>query len=144
MGVAWGPETQKNLSTAFFLTFFPNFALAMHACVEGQVPDEWNEETKRIIFVKSIYIYMAIALLGLLASCSSSKFVPEKQYLLEAGELRSDQRELNISQLEPYVRQKANSKWFSIFKIPLGTYALSGRDTTKWINRTLQRLARNL
>lgn len=112
----------------------------MHVCIEGLVPGEWNEETKRIIFVKSIYIYMAIVLLGLLASCSSSKFVPEKQYLLEAVELRSDQRELNISQLEPYVRQKANSKWFSIFKIPLGTYALSGRDTTKWINRTLQKI----
>ena len=39
-----------------------------------------------------------------------------------------------------YVRQKENSRWFSVFKIPLGTYSLAGRDTTKWINKTLQRI----
>ena len=45
-----------------------------------------------------------------------------------------------MASLEPYIRQKANSKWFSVFKIPLGTYALSGRDTTRWINRTLRKI----
>ena len=39
-----------------------------------------------------------------------------------------------------YVRQKGNSRWFSLFKIPLGTYAMAGEDTTKWINRTLRRM----
>ncbi|WP_289465484.1 hypothetical protein, partial [Klebsiella pneumoniae] len=39
-----------------------------------------------------------------------------------------------------YVRQQPNSKWFSLAKIPLHTYALSGKDTTKWINRALQRV----
>ena len=76
----------------------------------------------------------------LLAACSASKFVPKGQYLLEKVEIKSDRRGFDAASLEPYIRQKANSKWFSLFKIPMGTYALSGLDTTKWINRTLQKI----
>lgn len=76
----------------------------------------------------------------LLSACSSSKFIPDESYLLESVEVRADERYIDASSLAPYIRQQANSKWFSMFKIPLGTYALSGRDTTKWINRTLQRI----
>lgn len=76
----------------------------------------------------------------LLAACSASKFVPKGQYLLEKVEIKSDRRGFDAASLEPYIRQKANSKWFSLFKIPMGTYALSGSDTTKWINRTLQKI----
>lgn len=76
----------------------------------------------------------------LLSACSSSKFIPEERYLLESVEVRSDARHFDAASLAPYIRQQANSKWFSMFKIPLGTYAMAGRDTSKWINRTLQRI----
>lgn len=76
----------------------------------------------------------------LLGACSPSKYIPEKSYLLEGVEVHSDIKDFNVSSLEPYIRQKANSKWFSLFKIPLGTYALSGRDSTKWVNRTLKKM----
>jgi len=66
--------------------------------------------------------------------------VPENEYLLEGVEIKSDTKGFDAALLEPYVRQKGNSKWFSIFKIPLGTYSLAGEDTTKWINRTLRNL----
>ncbi|EFI72032.1 MULTISPECIES: translocation and assembly module lipoprotein TamL [Segatella] len=84
--------------------------------------------------------YYILFLLLFLTACSASKFVPEQEYLLDAVELKSDQKDLNLSALSSYVRQKANSKWFSIFKVPLGAYSLSGRDTSKWINRTLQNI----
>lgn len=88
-----------------------------------------------------LLIYSAAILLVMLAgSCSSSKYVPQDGYLLESVEIKSDSRSLNTSSLEPYIRQKANSKWFSLFKIPLGTYAMSGKDSTKWINRTLKKV----
>lgn len=80
------------------------------------------------------------SLLIILSSCSASKFVPDKKYLLEKVEVKSDEKDFDAAVLEPYIRQKANSKWFSVFKIPLGAYAMSGKDTTKWINRTLQRI----
>ena len=73
-------------------------------------------------------------------ACSSDKFVPDGQYLLDKVELRSDTKDVNSSLLMQYVRQKGNSRWFSLFKIPLGTYAMAGEDTTKWINRTLRRM----
>ena len=70
--------------------------------------------------------------------CSTSKFVPEGRWLLDDIAVKSDIEELDGGDFEPYVRQKGNSKWFSLFKIPLGTYSLAGRDTTKWINRKLR------
>lgn len=73
-----------------------------------------------------------------ISACSASKFIPEGSYLLDDVKIKSDTKNIETSQLEPYIRQKGNSKWFSLFKVPLGTYALSGRDTTKWINRKLQ------
>ena len=79
-------------------------------------------------------------MVALLAACSATKFVPDESYLLEKVELKADTKKFNVASLEPYIRQKANSKWFSVFKIPLGAYALSGRDTTRWINRTLRKI----
>lgn len=43
-----------------------------------------------------------------------------------------------MGRLKSRVRQNGNSRWFSAVKIPLATYSLSGRDSTKWINRTLK------
>ncbi len=87
---------------------------------------------------KALYIISMLSLL--LAGCSTSKYIPEKAYLLEGVEIHSDVKDFNVSTLAPYIRQKANSKWFSLFKIPLGTYSISGRDSTKWLNRTLKKM----
>lgn len=75
-----------------------------------------------------------------LTGCSTSKFVPEDRYLLDAVQVRTGSKELDAAQFGQYVRQKGNSHWFSLFKIPLGTYSLAGRDSTKWLNRTLRHI----
>ena len=85
------------------------------------------------------YIILIICA-ALLAGCSSTKFMPENKYLLDRVEIKSDTKGFDAALLAPYVRQKANSKWFNFFKIPLATYSLAGRDSTKWINRTLQKM----
>ncbi len=87
--------------------------------------------------------FLSFAICGmiiLLAGCSATKFVPDGKYMLSKNTIVSDQEEFNAASLNPYIRQNANSKWFSLIKIPLGVYALSGTDTTKWRNRFLQRL----
>ncbi len=43
-------------------------------------------------------------------ACSSDKFVPDGQYLLDKVELRSDRKDVNSSLLMQYVRQKGNSR----------------------------------
>ena len=88
------------------------------------------------------HLYRIIIPLGLvlLSACSSTKFVPENEYLLDRVSITSDVKGFDVAALEPYIRQKANSKWFSAFKIPLGVYSAAGKDSTKWINRLLQRI----
>ena len=74
------------------------------------------------------------------ASCSTTKYVPEGKYLLDDVRIHSDNSEIRSSTLSPYLRQTPNSKWFSLIKTQLYVYNWSGRDTTRWINRTLRRM----
>lgn len=76
----------------------------------------------------------------LLASCSSTKYVPDGSYLLDDVRIHTDNKEIKPSNLFLYVRQNPNSKWFSLVKTQLYVYNWSGRDSTRWINRTLRRL----
>lgn len=76
----------------------------------------------------------------LFSSCSSTKYVPDDGQLLKSVKLVSDNKNIDMVQIEANAAQRTNTKWFSLFKIPLGIYSLSGRDTTKWINRTLRRM----
>ncbi|MBQ8157536.1 MAG: BamA/TamA family outer membrane protein [Prevotella sp.] len=86
----------------------------------------------------SLFLMIAVALLS---SCSTTRFVPEGQYLLSDVSLKvdkSERKEVNLSQMKAYVRQNPNSRLFGLIKLPLRTYSLSGRDSSKWINRTLR------
>ena len=68
------------------------------------------------------------------------KFIPEGQYLLDEVHISSDNSEIKSSEMYSYVRQKPNSKWFSLVKLPMYIYCASGKDSTKWINRFLRRI----
>ena len=83
-------------------------------------------------------IYLSLVLL--LCACSETKYVPEGAYLLNRVQVKSVPKTKGVdpSEMKAYVRQHGNARWFSAAKIPLATYSLSGRDTTKWINRLLR------
>lgn len=81
-----------------------------------------------------------VFVLSVFTSCSVSKFIPEGEYLLEDVEVISDNKDVKPSEFRGYVHQNPNSSWFSIAKVPLRIYALSGTDTTKWINRFIQKI----
>ena len=84
-------------------------------------------------------VIIIISFVLLLAGCSETKYVPEGQYLMDKAKVVNDSKEpLSTLELRQYVLQRGNSQWFSTAKIPLMTYSLSGRDTTKWYNRTLR------
>lgn len=89
--------------------------------------------------VKFLHKCLTIAAIAILASCSSTKYVPEDRFLLDEVHIRTDNKEVKAQELNSYVRQKPNTKWFSLFKVPLYTYSLSGKDSTKWINRILRK-----
>lgn len=85
------------------------------------------------------YALLATTIL-LLASCSTTKYVPEGSYLLDEVRIQTDNKEIKPSSLSMYVRQNPNAKWFSLIKTQLYVYNWSGRDSTRWINRTLRKL----
>lgn len=85
------------------------------------------------------YALLATAVL-LLASCSATKYVPEGAYLLDEVRIQTDNKEIKPSSLSMYVRQNPNAKWFSLIKTQLYVYNWSGRDSARWINRTLRRM----
>ena len=84
----------------------------------------------------SFYLLMAL----FFCACSETKYVPEGEYLLNKVQVKSEPKTKGFdpTAMKAYVRQLGNSRWFSAVKIPLATYSLSGRDTTKWINRVLR------
>ena len=86
-------------------------------------------------------LHLLVVLITLLsASCSTTRYVPEGETLLNSVRLKVDgyKQDVNLGELRNYIRQRPNSRWFSVFKLPLATYSLSGHDTTRWINRTLR------
>ena len=93
-------------------------------------------------FARNMRRFLIITAFGmlLLASCSETKYVADGDLLLDKVKVKSDvkERSINTTELKSYVRQRGNSRWFSLIKVPLYTYSLSGRDTTRWLNRTLR------
>lgn len=91
--------------------------------------------------MRRIFLYLlASAAIWSLASCTSTKFVPEGSYLLDEVKIHTDNKDIRPSALRMYVRQNPNAKWFSLIKTQLYVYNLSGRDSTKWGNKLLRRI----
>ena len=86
-------------------------------------------DNKRVV----VHFLFAVVVVMLITACSASKFIPDNRYMLDKVVMKSDRPGFDAAQLAPYIRQKSNSRWFSLFKIPLGTYSLSGKDTTKCV-----------
>ena len=90
---------------------------------------------RNIIKILGVYFVLIFCI-----ACSVEKFIPENNYMLSRVEIKSQDNHLNVASFKPYLKQKANSKWFSLFKVPMYTYTLAGSDSTKWINRFLKRI----
>jgi outer membrane protein assembly factor BamA len=73
-------------------------------------------------------------------SCSVNKFIPEGECLLDDVDIVCSTNGANAAKAKSYMRIQPNSKWFSLVKLPMYTYALSGTDDSKWINRALKRI----
>lgn len=80
-----------------------------------------------------------VFVLIVVAGCNSTKYVPDGQYLLNEAKIVTDNKNVNKETLNAYMRQVPNQKVFSKFKLQLGVYNLSGRDTASWWNNWLKR-----
>jgi len=93
-----------------------------------------------VIMNKSFFSAVIMTGAMLVASCSTMKYVPEREYLLNRVKVKTEgeYRDVNTEAMRSYVRQMPNQRWFSLYKLPLATYSMSGRDSTKWLNRFLK------
>lgn len=77
-------------------------------------------------------------------SCSSTKFVNDGEYLLDKVTIKPDIKDISVSELDEYLRQTPNTNVLGLFRMQLGIYNLSPKDTTKRINRFFSRTFKNV
>lgn len=75
----------------------------------------------------------------LMCACSVSRDLPDDACVLDRVRVVVDgkYRDVSPTQLKSYVRQKGNTRWFSVMQIPLGIYAMAGKDSS-WVGRTFR------
>jgi len=84
--------------------------------------------------------WLSFPLLWALYSCSATKFVPDGEYLLDKIKIESDIPDYKTLELKPYIRQLPNLKMFALNKTMFQLYNLSGKDSTKRVNRFLMKI----
>ena len=86
------------------------------------------------------FLLMLVCVAGLWG-CSSTKHVPEGEYLLDKVDISvKDGDKIQTEELYNFLRQQPNHKVLGFAKLQLSMYSLSGRDSTKWYNRWLRRI----
>lgn len=86
------------------------------------------------------FFLLLLSVVAAVTSCAPERFLSDDELLLDRVVVSSADADVSTSQLSGYVRQHPNARWFSLFKVPLGVYCISGRDSTRRINRFFQRI----
>lgn len=90
--------------------------------------------------IRLLYIAVVIAALSLLTGCSSTKYVPDNQYLLDKVVITSDDKDFKEADLRDYLHQRPNFKAFGLIKWQLYLYNWSGKNDKSWVNKQLRRM----
>lgn len=90
--------------------------------------------------VAAIVTFLSFILL--LAACSSTRHVPQGKLLLDRVRINLPDTVQNIvkADLFNYLRQTENHRVLGGLKLQLALYNMSGHDSTKWLNRWIQRI----
>ena len=88
----------------------------------------------------NIQLYILGLFMALLSACSVNKFIPEGEYLLDDVQVISSNKSVPPSSVNNFIRQKPNSKWFNLMKVPLGFYCLSSKDSSNFMNGFFQKI----
>lgn len=90
--------------------------------------------------MKKAYFLIIALFIVLFSACSPVKYVADGDFLLDDVKIDNKNTQLKNNDAESYVRQQPNLKIFGLFRAHLRLYSLSGRDTTKGINRLLRKM----
>ena len=87
-----------------------------------------------------LHICYIIGFVLALAACSSTKYVGEGEYLLDAVEIKIDDDNFKSADLKSYLHQQPNFKVFWLMKWQLYIYGWSGKSEKNWFNRQLRKM----
>ena len=85
------------------------------------------------------YGFWLLAMVAILSSCNTTKFVPEGQYLLNKARVKCVD-DKSVPDMRSYLRQRQNTEVFGFWKLQLHVYNTAPTDTT---TKSKKRLARN-
>lgn len=88
----------------------------------------------------SLRVWFFCLAVVVLASCRSTKYVGDGEYLLNRVEIKNSIRSIPKQELNSYIRQRENMKILGFWRFHLGLYNLSGQDSTKGFNKWLRRI----
>lgn len=94
-------------------------------------------------FIKSlnqIYLYTGLLIVATISSCNSTKYVPKDKYLLDRNILNIDNKTVNKTELESFIKQKPNKRILRAFRFHLGLYNLSKPGNNGLISRKLRKI----
>ena len=85
-------------------------------------------------------LLLTILTLLVLSACNTFKYVPAGQFLLHSVKLEQKNMQPSDVNYHIYLQQVPNERFLSFLDMNLAIYNLSGRDTSKWINRIFRKL----
>ena len=85
--------------------------------------------------------FVAVVML-MLTACSSTRHVPQGKLLLDRVRIHiaDTSKQVQPTDLVNYLRQTENHRVLGGLKLQLAVYNMSGKDSSKWVNRWIQRL----
>ncbi len=87
-----------------------------------------------------LYIIVISIISVTFSSCSITKKVPEDKYLLNKVKIESDSKKVNTDMLYDYLKQTPNNYFLGMGRLKLALYNASKNDSTKRINRWLEKV----
>lgn len=90
--------------------------------------------------MRNFFLPFLILLSALFSGCSPIKYVEDGEYLLNEVSLESNDETVLPLELYDYIQQEPNAPGLLFNKTSLRIYSMSGRDTSKWINRIIRKI----
>ena len=84
---------------------------------------------------RNLSSYLLLLIVMLSGACSTTKFVNNGEYLLDKVTIKPDNKDIPVSELKGYLRQTPNTNVLGLFRMQLGIYNFSPKDTTRRWNR---------
>ena len=92
--------------------------------------------THRLSIASIVWLLVVLVLVG----CSTTRHVPDGEYLLDKVHIETDNKSVPPAMLRTYIQQNPNYRALGFIPFQLGLYNMSGNDTTKSINRWLRKV----